>query len=72
MLHLVAEFISPPPKVPTFSFIVVNIIPKSVKCIHSATKSWDLGSLSGLYRDTTRVQGLGSAWRIMGLIIQYG
>ena len=34
---LVAEFISPP-KVYTFSFIVGNIIPKSVKCIHSATK----------------------------------
>ena len=33
---LVAEFRSPP-KVYTFSFIVGNIIPKSVKCIHSAT-----------------------------------
>ena len=27
-----------PQKVYTFSFIVGNIIPKSVKCIHSATK----------------------------------
>ena len=27
-----------PQKVHTFSFIVGNIIPKSVKCIHSATK----------------------------------
>ena len=36
-LFLVAEFRSPP-KVYTFSFIVGNIIPKSVKCIHSATK----------------------------------
>ena len=35
--YLVAEFISPP-KVYAFSFIVGNIIPKSVKCIHSATK----------------------------------
>ena len=34
---LVAEFIGPQ-KVYTFSFIVGNIIPKSVKCIHSATK----------------------------------
>ena len=33
---LVAEFISPQ-KFYTFSFIVGNIIPKSVKCIHSAT-----------------------------------
>ena len=35
-LNLVAEFIGP--KVYTFSFIVGNIVPKSVKCIHSATK----------------------------------
>ena len=34
---LVAEFTSPP-KVFTFSFIVGNIIPKSVKCFHSATE----------------------------------
>ena len=34
---LVAEFISPP-KVYTFSFIVGSIIPKSLQCIHSATK----------------------------------
>ena len=34
---LVAEFIGPK-KVYTFSFIVGNIIPKSVKCIHSVTK----------------------------------
>ena len=34
--NLVAEFISP--KKYTFSFIVGNIFPKSVKCIHSATK----------------------------------
>ena len=27
----------------TFSFIVGNIIPKRVQCIHSATKSWGLG-----------------------------
>ena len=27
-----------PPKVYTFSLTVGNIIPKSVKCIHSATK----------------------------------
>ena len=27
-----------PPKVYTFGFIVGDIIPKSVKCIHSATK----------------------------------
>ena len=33
----VAEF-SSPPKVDTFSFIVGTIIPKSVKCIHSATE----------------------------------
>ena len=38
--YLVAEFISPP-KVYTFSFIVGNIIPKSVKCIHSATTNPD-------------------------------
>ena len=37
IICLVAEFISPP-KVYTVSFIVGNIIPKSVKCIHSATK----------------------------------
>ena len=36
--YFVAEFISPK-KVYTFSFIVVNIIPKSVKCIHPATKN---------------------------------
>ena len=36
-LDLVAEFISPP-KVCTFSLLVGNIIRKSVKCIHSATK----------------------------------
>ena len=36
--NLVAEFIGPP-KVYTFSFIVGTIIPKSVKCIHSATKT---------------------------------
>ena len=35
---LVAEFISPK-KVYTFSFIVGGIILKSVKCIHSATKT---------------------------------
>ena len=35
---LVAEFISPQKKVYTFSFIVGNTIPKSVKCVHSATK----------------------------------
>ena len=35
---LVSEFISPP-KVYTFSFIVGDLIPKSLKCIHSATKS---------------------------------
>ena len=35
--HLVAEFISPK-KVYTFSFTVGDTIPKSVKCIHSATK----------------------------------
>ena len=35
--NLVAEFISPQ-KVYTFPFIVGSIIPKSVKCIHSATK----------------------------------
>ena len=34
MLDLVAEFISPK----KCSFIVGTIIPKSVKCIHSATK----------------------------------
>ena len=36
-VYLVAEFISPP-KVYTFSGLVVDIIPKSVKCIHSATR----------------------------------
>ena len=36
--NLVAEFISPP-KVYTFSFVVGDIIPKGVKCIHSATKN---------------------------------
>ena len=34
---LVAEFTCPQ-NVHTFSFKVGNIIPKSVKCIHSATK----------------------------------
>ena len=38
---LVAEFISPK-KGYTFSFILGSIIPKSVKCIHSATKLRDL------------------------------
>ena len=33
---LVAEFISP--KKCTFGLIVGDIIPKSVKCIHSATR----------------------------------
>ena len=36
-LNLVAEF-TRPKKVYTFRFIAGNIIPKSVKCIHSATK----------------------------------
>ena len=37
--HLVAEFISPQKcTVYTIQFIVGNIIPKSVKCIHSATR----------------------------------
>ena len=31
----------------TFSFIVGNIIPKSVKCIHSATKNWGSGCNQG-------------------------
>ena len=35
--YLVAELISPQ-KVYTFGFIVGTAIPKSVKCIHSATK----------------------------------
>ena len=35
---LLAEFISPQ-KVYTFGFIVGHIIPKSAKCIHSATKT---------------------------------
>ena len=35
--YLVAEFIRPP-KVYTFRFVVGNILPESVKCIHSATK----------------------------------
>ena len=39
MQVLVAEFISPP-NVCTFSFIVGNIVPKSVKCIHSATERY--------------------------------
>ena len=39
--------VSKPPKVYTFSFIVGNVIPKSVKCIHSATK----------YQDFRRAQG---------------
>ena len=43
---LVAEFISPP-KVYTFSFIVGNIIPKSVRCIHSATKNLARGKEEG-------------------------
>ena len=37
---IVAEFISP--KKYTFRFIVGNIIPKSVKCIRSATKIYTL------------------------------
>ena len=37
VLVLVAEFTSPQ-KVYKFSFIVGNTIPKSVKCIHSATR----------------------------------
>ena len=43
-VNLVAEFISPP-KIYTFSFIVGNIIPKSAKCIHSATKFRVSGAL---------------------------
>ena len=35
----------------TFSFIVGNVSPKSVKCIHSATK------FKGLYKGTERIQG---------------
>ena len=35
---LVAEFIGPP-KVYTFGFFVGSIIPKSVKCIHSANET---------------------------------
>ena len=41
VVHLDAEFISPP-KVYTFSFILGNIIPKSVKCVHSATYKFRL------------------------------
>ena len=33
-----SSWVHKPPKVYTFSFIVGDIIPKSVKCIHSATK----------------------------------
>ena len=43
ILLLVVEFISPP-KVHTFIFLVGNIIPKSVKCVHSATKSCIVGA----------------------------
>ena len=45
-IYLVAEFISPR-KVYTFSFIVGNIIPKSEKCIHSATKFRSMYKLLG-------------------------
>ena len=46
---MVAEFIGPP-KVYTFSFIVGNIIARSVKCIHSATKSKERGEGFAGYR----------------------
>ena len=39
------------PKVNTFSFKVGSIIPKSVKCIHSATK---------IFKTSERVNGLPS------------
>ena len=45
LLDLVAEFISPK-KMYTFSFVVGNIIPKSVSCIHSATKGKYCGHIS--------------------------
>ena len=33
----------------TFSLIVCNIIPISVKCIHSATKKYETRSLLGIF-----------------------
>ena len=44
---LVAEFISPQ-KVYTFSSIVANIIPKSEKCIRSATKRYVANAMNNI------------------------
>ena len=55
--YLVAEFIRPP-KLYTFSFIVDNIIPKSVKCIHSTTKVIGVplkGSIGVPFKGSSRV-----------------
>ena len=57
-LNLVAEF-TKPPKVCTFSFIVGNIIPKSVKCLHSATKGLGLLTLGSKGLSLTLKSGLG-------------
>ena len=57
----VAEFISPK-KVYTLSFIVGNIIPKSVKCIHSATKPSSSHITSGALKLKKQRLGLNMAW----------
>ena len=47
VLRVLSCRVHKPQQVYTFRFIVGNIIPKSVKCIHSATKVlrvWDVGS----------------------------
>ena len=51
----------------TFSFIVGNIIPRSVKCIHSATKK---GLAVGRKGCAKRVQGLGVC--LQGLWLSLG
>ena len=57
--NLVAEFISP--KVYTSSIIVGNIIPKSVRCIHSATKTKHPTMLELGRKETGSGYGLGDA-----------
>ena len=42
-LQVPSCWVHKPQKVHTFSFIVHNIIPQSVKCIHSATKFKNVG-----------------------------
>ena len=53
VFSLVAEFISPP-KVYTFGFIAGITIPKSVECIHSATKVFLSSRILGFYQPIHR------------------